>query len=64
MVATIDDSTALFRYQALPNICSSAGMLSMAKLRWLWPNCREVILPGVSRGVMIIMFVIMLGVRS
>jgi len=31
---------------------------------WLWHNCREVICAGVSRGVMIIMVVIMTGVRS
>jgi hypothetical protein len=33
----------------------------MAMRKWLWPNCREVILPGVSGGVVIIGFVIMHG---
>jgi hypothetical protein len=37
----------------------------MAVRKWLWPNFREVMIcPGVSGGVMIIEFVIMLGVRS
>ena len=36
----------------------------VAMLRWLWLNCREVDLPGVSRSALIIVFVIMPGVRS
>ena len=39
-------------------------VMSTAELRWLWPTFSEVILSGVSGGVMIILFVIMLGVRS
>ena len=36
----------------------------MAMRKWLWPTFREAIFPGVSCGVVIIMFVIMHGVRS
>jgi hypothetical protein len=36
----------------------------MDRLRWLWPTFREVIFPGVSCGIVIIRFVIMLVVRS
>jgi transposase len=38
--------------------------LSMAKLRWIWPTFRDRPGSGVSRGVLIIIFVIMPGVRS
>jgi len=38
--------------------------VSTAKLRWLWLNCRDATVPGVSGGAVIIIFVIMPGVRS
>jgi hypothetical protein len=34
----------------------------MVRLRWLWLTFRD--LPGVSGGIMIVVFVIMTGVRS
>ena len=61
-VTTWHTGTRTHALQSAP--VQDEGVVSMAMRKWLWPNCREVILPGVSRGVMIIMFVIMLGVRS
>lgn len=36
----------------------------MAVRKWLWPIFSDAICPGVSCGVVIIVFVIMPGVRS
>jgi hypothetical protein len=41
-----------------------ARSVSTARLRWLWPTFRDGTGSGVSRGVAIILFVIMPGVRT
>ncbi len=45
-------------------VAGGAALLSTDIRNWLWPTFREVICPGVSCGVMITGFVIMLAVRS